>query len=82
MHSFRNAASINPLAVVWVSSQVWGMLGCTNLQECCMYKSGVRYTKSGICDEMGLGWVGWRVGLKPQKKMKDLCFVFLLQPVI
>ena len=45
-------------------------------------KCRVRYTKSGICDEMGLGWVGWRVGLKPQKKMKDLCFVFLLQKVI
>ena len=39
MHSFRNAASINPLAVVLVASQVWGMLGCTNLQERCMYKS-------------------------------------------
>ena len=37
MHSFRNAASINPLAVV--SSQVCGMLGCTNLQERYMCKS-------------------------------------------
>ena len=69
MHSFRNAASINPLCCgVDVFASVWDALLCKSVVVCTKVKQDRRQG----CKECVIGWVGRRGWYATQKKDKNL----------